>query len=75
MTEAVIKCWGSAPKEMYAASTEPETVANPDTIIECISDSVKELMYGLMISGPSDIPKKMFAAAFTLSQTVVPRID
>lgn len=41
ITVDVIKCEASAPKFMYAAKTVPETVANPDDIMTCISDLVK----------------------------------
>lgn len=41
ITLEVIKCDASAPYDMYAANTVPDTVANPDAIIACNSDAVK----------------------------------
>lgn len=41
ITLDVIKCDASAPYEMYAAKTVPDTVAKPDAMIACSSDAVK----------------------------------
>ena len=40
MTEAVTKFSGGTPMPMYAESTEPAMVENPEVIMRCSSDSV-----------------------------------
>lgn len=53
ITEADKRWAGSTPKLMYAAMTEPATVANPPVSTAWSSDLVMMGMYGLIRSGAS----------------------
>ncbi len=67
---------GKVPCSMptYAASTPPATVANPPTMTVLSSEGVNVLTNGLMRSGASVCPRKMFPAAESVSAPEVRRV-
>ena len=57
---------------MYAPRTDPAIDAKPDTMTQQISDFVKSSINGLIKSGDSVIPTKIFPTQAVDSGPVVP---
>ena len=72
ITLAASRCSGEIPMPTYAAITPPAIVAKPPVITAISSLFVRLSTYGLMSSGASVWPTKMFAEAESDSDPEVP---